>query len=70
MKEMTIEQLEAISAGKIAWACVGQVATGIEVLATVAAIGILAISPLGWACFALSAISFTSSVIADPTACD
>jgi hypothetical protein len=70
MKKIPIEQLETISAGKITWACVGQVATGVEVLATVAAIGVLAISPLGWFCFALSAISLTSSVIADPTACD
>lgn len=70
MKKISLEQLEAVSAGKIRWACIGQVATGVEVLATVAAIGIFAITPLGWFCFAASAISLTSSVIADPTACD
>jgi len=70
MKKMSFEQLETISGGTINWDCTAQVATGMEVLVTLAAIGIYALSPIGWACFALSAVSLVSSVISNPTACD
>jgi len=70
MKEMTYEQLENLQGGKINWSCISQVASGMEVLGTLAAIGILSLSPLGWGLFAFTATSFISGVIANPTACD
>jgi hypothetical protein len=69
MKTLSLEQMEGVKGGKF-WSCVGQVAGGMGVLATVASIGIFAITPIGWGFFAFAAISLTADMIADPNACD
>jgi hypothetical protein len=72
MKTLTIEQMEEIQGGtmKKTLSCISQVAGGMGVLTTVAAIGAFALGPIGWFAFGLSAISLAASAIADPYACD
>ena len=72
MKTLTIEQMENVLAGGLrkALTCVSQVAGGIGVLTTIAAIGSFALGPIGWFAFGLGALSLAASAIADPYACD
>jgi len=70
MKELKIEQMESLSGGRSLWGCVGQVASGMEVLGTLAAVGIFTMTPLGWGFLALCSVSLIASVIDNPTACD
>ncbi len=69
MKELNFDQMEDVYAGGAA-ACISQVAGGMGVLWTLAAIGSFAIGPIGWITLGFSAVSLISGVIADPTACD
>lgn len=70
MKELNYDQMEQVSGDLKFWSCLSQVTGGIGVLGTVAAIGIFAMTPIGWGAFALSAISLVAGVASDPTACD
>lgn len=72
MKKLNYEQMEMVHGGSLtsAFACVSQVAGGIGVLGSLAAIGIFAITPIGWGLFALSAISLVAGVASDSRACD
>jgi hypothetical protein len=69
MKTLNFEQMEFVHGGKFL-ACVSQVAGGMSVLTTLAAIGSFALGPVGWFAFGLGAISLVAGVIADPSACD
>lgn len=72
MKELTLEQMENLQpgGGSRFWSCVSSVTGGMGVLGGLAAIGIYAMTPVGWGLLALSAISLAAGVISDPTACD
>ncbi len=70
MKELNDGQMEQVIGDSKFWSCLSQVTGGMGVLASVAAIGIFAMTPVGWGVFALSAISLAAGVAADPTACD
>jgi hypothetical protein len=70
MKELKLTQMENIYAGADTWACISQVAGGMSVLITLAAIGSFALGPVGWLAFGLGATSLVAGAIADPTACD
>lgn len=69
MKELTLTEMQSLEAGSRVFACISQVSGGMSVLATVAAIGIFSIGPIGWAAFGLGAVSLISGAIADPYAC-
>ncbi len=50
--------------------CISQVASGMSLLGSVAAIGIFAMTPIGWGILGLSAIGFAAALVSNPTACD
>jgi hypothetical protein len=71
MKELTLEQMETLQpGGSKVLDCVSQIASGMSLLGGLAAIGIFAITPVGWGLLALSAVGFVASVASNPTACD
>ncbi len=70
MKKLSLEQMESITASKFSWSCLGQVAGGMGVLGTIAGIGIFAMGPIAWGCFALASVALAADMAADPYACD
>jgi hypothetical protein len=61
--------MEGTNAGRINFACIGQVATGMETIGSIALL--LSISnPIGWGLLAIGAIGLAATIAADPTACD
>jgi hypothetical protein len=69
MKTLNFEQMESVTGSKFRWSCLGQVASGMEILGSVALL-LTASNPIGWGILAVGAIGFAATGISDPYACD
>jgi hypothetical protein len=70
MKELVFDEMEAVRGGFNLWACIGNTASGMGVLSSVAFVATFTTNPIGLGLLALSAISLFAGSVADPDACD
>ena len=72
MKTLNFEQMEMVQAGglKKTLACISQVAGGMDVLWSAAAILAFGLTPVGLLLFGFGAVSLLAGAASDPTACD
>ena len=72
MKTLNFEQMEMVQAGglKKTLACISQVAGGMDVLWSAAAILAFGLTPISVILLSFGAISLISGAASDPTACD
>jgi hypothetical protein len=70
MKELVFDEMEAVRGGFNLWACIGNTASGIGFLGSVAFVATFATNPIGVGLLILSGVSLLGGSIADPDACD
>ena len=72
MKTLTLNQMENITAGSLkkTLTCVSQVAGGMDVLWSAAAVITFGATPVGLIILGFGVASFIASAVADPNACD